>query len=68
MEILHPMKKNEKDEKEVNNIQWGKIYITTKLINISTTILLAHDNLIVGVYEIHPKYYIALPINFIVLN
>jgi len=62
------MKKNEKDEKETNNIQWGKIYITTKLINISTTILLAHDNLVVNVYEIHVKYYVALLINSIAMN
>ncbi len=44
------------------------IYITTKLINILTTILLAHDNLIIGVYEIHPKYYVTLPINFMAMN
>ncbi len=60
--------KNEKDEKEDNNIQWEKRYTTIELINISTTIPLAHDNLVVSVSKIHPKYYVDLLINFIAMN
>jgi hypothetical protein len=41
------------DEEEDNNIQWKKQYATIELINISTTIPLAHDNLTI---EIHPRY------------
>jgi hypothetical protein len=41
------------DEEEDNNIQWKKQYATIKLINISTIIPLAHDNLTI---EIHPRY------------
>ncbi len=44
---------NEMDEEEDNNIQWKKQYATIELINISTTIPLAHDNLTI---EIHPRY------------
>jgi hypothetical protein len=50
--------KNEKDEKEDNNIQWEKQSTTIKLINISTTTPLAHDNLHASVSKIHPKYYV----------
>ncbi len=60
--------KNEEDEKEDNNIQWEKQSTTTKLINISTTILLTHDSLIANVSEIHFKYYVDLLINSIAMN
>jgi hypothetical protein len=60
--------KNEKDEKEDNNIQWEKQSNTTKLINISTTTPLAHDNLVVNVSKIHPNYYVDLPINSTTMN
>ncbi len=59
---------NEEDEEEDNNIQWEEQYVATKLINISTTTPLAHDNLVVGVFEIHPKYYVDLRTNFMAMN
>jgi hypothetical protein len=62
------IEKIEMDEKEDNKIQWEDQFAITKLINISATILLAHDNLIVCVFEIHPKYHVDLHINFTAMN
>jgi hypothetical protein len=59
---------NEIDKKKDNNIQWEEQYVATKLINISTTTPLAHDNIIVGVFKIHPRYYVNLLTNFITMN
>jgi hypothetical protein len=59
---------NEKDEKEDNNIQWEEQYVAIKLINISTTTPLAHDNLIVRMFKIHPWYYVNFLTNFITMN
>lgn len=59
---------NEKDEEEDNNIQWEEQYATIKYINILTTTPLAHDNLIVGVFKVHPRYYGNLLTNFITMN
>jgi len=56
------------DEKEDNKIQWEDQFAITKLINISATIPLAHDNLIVCVFEIHPKYHVDLHTNFTSMN
>jgi hypothetical protein len=60
-------KENEVDEEEDNNIQWEEQSTTIKLINISTTPL-AHDNLTIGVIEIHPKYYVDLHTNSTSMN
>jgi hypothetical protein len=62
------IEKIEMDEKEDNKIQWEDQFAITKLINISATILLAHDNLIVCVFEIHPNYHVDLHINFTAMN
>jgi hypothetical protein len=56
------------DEKEDNKIQWEEQSTIAKFINISSTIPLAHDNLIVGVFEIHPTYHVDLHTNFIAMN
>jgi hypothetical protein len=56
------------DEKKDNNIQWEEQYATTKLINISTTTPLAHDNLTIGVTKIHPRYYVDLLTNSTSMN
>ncbi len=47
------------DEEEDNNIQWEEQFATTKLINVLATPL-AHDNLTIGVTEIHLRYYVNL--------
>jgi uncharacterized protein with NAD-binding domain and iron-sulfur cluster len=59
---------NEVDEEEDNNIQWEEQSTTTKLINISSTTPLAHDNVTIGVTEIHPRYYVDLHTNFTSMN
>jgi hypothetical protein len=59
---------NEMDEEENNKIQWEEQSTIAKLINISTTILLAHDNLILGVSENHPRYYVDLHTIFSDIN
>jgi len=60
--------KNEVDEKEDNNIQRQEQFVTIDLINISIIIPLAHDNLTIGVSEIHPRYYVNLHTNFTSMN
>jgi hypothetical protein len=48
------------DEEDNNKIQWEKQFAIAELINILATIPLAHGNLIVGVSENHPRYYVDL--------
>jgi len=59
---------NEKDEERDNNIQWEEQYVIIKFINISTTTPLAHDNLTISVFKIHPRYYGNLLTNSITMN
>jgi hypothetical protein len=56
------------DEEDNNKIQWEKQFVIAKLINISGTIHLAHDNLIVGVSKNHPRYYVDLHTIFSAIN
>jgi hypothetical protein len=45
-----------------------KQYVVIKLINILAATPLAHDNLTVGVFKIHLRYYGNLLTNFITMN
>ncbi len=61
---------NKKDEKEDNDIQWGKQYATKKKLNniVVTTIPIHHESIVIGVSEINLKYYVDVPTNFTTIN
>jgi hypothetical protein len=60
---------DEKDEKEDNDIQFGKQYVAIELINITTKItLLDHESLVTTIHKINLKYYVNVVTNSTMIN
>jgi hypothetical protein len=53
---------NEEDEEEDNDIQFGKIYVATKIKPLN------HESLAITVCKINCKYYLDVATNFTTIN
>jgi hypothetical protein len=75
LQIIHKRGKNidsisdEEDEEEDNDIQFGKQYVVTELINITTKIIpLGHESLVTIIDKINLKYYVDVATNSTTIN
>ncbi len=57
------------NEKENDEMQWGKYYIIVELINIATTInIIGHESLVDDVLKSGVRYYMVMLTKFAIVN